>query len=100
MTNVEIVNNKNVNSVNNVNTKNIEINGQMISLSKVFMYGSQTGNLKDSKYSQTHQGKIALLGNSKFTQSKNPESGTAKIVLDDGTTWYVGISKTGLGEGF
>ena len=93
MTNVEI----NTNEVKSMNTvKNIEIVGNMVSLRQIEEYGSQTENLHESKYSVNHNGKIALFGGSKFTPSKFEAASKAKISLDDGSIWYVGLSKTAL----
>lgn len=81
-------------------TATIDYNGIPIPVARIKEYGSKSSDLSESRYAKSHNGNYALLGKKgSFRPSKNHSvSGIANVTID-GTTWYFGISKTGMSEG-
>lgn len=79
--------------------KSIQIGKLNIPESKVREYGipSEETDFTHSKYAQKNNGNPVLMGEKKFSPSRaNQVHGYTVVTLEDGTTWKIGLSKTGL----
>lgn len=92
---VERVKVEQINTVKNT----VNVNGYEMPVYRIKLYGSQTKDLMKSEYAKK-TGKPALYGgHGKFTPSKRHSVNAIASVEIDGTTWYFGLSKSGISEG-